>query len=271
MAMSIEELRKERERIEREREEIERRLAEAERSEREQKASALVVELREMTERIDALKHERQQLLSRIREAAPRLGDFTYASDDYKLSLASARTAMKQPELLDKLVAALAGAELHVEPRAPRFRVFRGLTPVATLNVSARRLTLAVAEPVLDPELVTGAQQLDAQFPGLAMVALASADKKRRVRETISPRMPNGDFATGITFAVVDTGSLDAVLPLALPSMLHVAEYWRRHTSDEEARIFEPWPFETPAAAADAPEKEEPESTEAPMDAAANG
>lgn len=251
MSANIDELRRQKERLEKEREEIERQLAEAERREREHAAQALVDELRALTGRIDGLKEERHQLLSRIREAAPRMGDFSYAADDYRLSLPAARASLKQPELFDKLLAALTTAGFHVEPRAPRFRLFRGLRPVGTLQVFARRLVVAAVEPILDPELIAAARALDAEYPGLASLELASSKKERRVREGISPRLPGGDYAVGLTCTASDTGSLDAVVPLALRALDHVAAYWERWTPDTEAKVFEPWPAE--AAAPEAP------------------
>lgn len=249
MSLDIEELRKQKERLDREREEVERRLSEAERHEREQAAAHLVDELRAMTVRIDALKDDRQKLLLKIREAAPRLGDFTYAQDDWKLTLQAARAQMKQPELLSKLLAALEGAGIHAEPRAPRFRLFRGLRPIGTLQVHAKRLSIVAAEPVLDPAILDDVRALAQAYPGLATLELASEKKERRVREGSPVRAPDGDYALAIHFAAADTGSLDAVLPLALRAFEHVASYWERWTPDTEARLFEPWPAEPVAAA----------------------
>lgn len=247
MSVNIEELRREKERLEREREDVERRLQAAERQAREQEALTLVDELREFTRRIDALKDERHQLLRRIRETAPLLGDFTYAQDDHRLTLQSARAGLKQPELLDRLLAALDAAGIHVEPRAPRFRLFSALRPVGTLHVASRRIALTVGEPVIDGALIREAAELDAAYPGLAAVERASAKKLRRVREGHPGRLPNGDYATSLTLAASDTGSLDAILPLALRALAEVAAFWARVTPDEEARIFEPWPVEPPA------------------------
>ncbi len=238
----IEELRREKDRLEKQREEIDRQLAEAERKEREKAARHLVTELRAMTKQIDALKDDRQKLLLRIRDAAPKLGDFTFAQEDWKLTVAAARASIKQPELLETLLAALERADLHLEPRTPRFRIFRALHPVGTLQVHAKRLSLVALEPVLDPEILEEVQALGRAYPGLASVEWASERKVRRVREGLPLRLPDGDFATAVHFAAADTGSLDAVLPLALRALEHVAAYWSRWTPAEEARLFEPWP-----------------------------
>ncbi len=249
MSASIEELRKEKERIEKEAAEVERKLQEAVRLERETEAAKLLPQLFELTARIDALKEERQQLLYRARESAPRLGDFTYASEDYRLTLQSARAGLKQPELFDRLVAALAAANLHVEPRAPRYRLFRGLQPVGTLHISPRRISITASDAILDGALIDAAKELDSRFPGLAVVELASSKKERRVREGVPQRLPNGDFATSMTFHATDTGTLDAILPLALQAIDHVAALRERVTPDDEARLFEPWPVDTASAA----------------------
>ncbi len=243
MAVSIDELRRQKERLEKEREEIERQLAQAERREREKAAATLVTELRDFTRRIDALKQERHQLLLRIREAAPRLGDFTYAADDHRLTLHAARAAMKQPELFDRLVQALDAADLHVEPRAPRFRLFRGLQPVGTLQLTARRITLTAGEPILDPAILTAAEELGARYPGLCALELAT---HRRLREGLPDRPRDGRYATSLTVVATDTGTLDTVLPLALQALEHVAQYLERVTPEEELRLFEP--LETAAA-----------------------
>ena len=84
MTLSIDELRAQKDRLDREREEVERRLQEAERLERAGAAKVLIAELREFTRRIDELKDERQKLLGRIRDVAPRVGDFTYAAEDHR-------------------------------------------------------------------------------------------------------------------------------------------------------------------------------------------
>jgi prefoldin subunit 5 len=250
MSTSIEELRKQKERLEKEREDVERQLAEAERRERERSAAHLVEELRTFTGRIDALKEERQQLLQKIREAAPRLGDFTYAADDYRLTLQGARAAMKQPELLDRTLAALAGAALHVEPRTPRFRLFRGLRAVGTLQLTAKRITIAAGEPIIDATILADARALDATFPGLVTVELATG---RRVRENVPGRTADGSYATAMTFVATDTGSLDTILPLALRALDHVAAYQERVTPDEELRLFEPVEVPPAPAAPSAP------------------
>lgn len=255
MALEIEELRRQKERLEKEKEEVDRQLADAERREREAAAGHLVDDLREITGRIDGLKDERQKLLLRIREAAPRMGDFSYAADDWRLTLHASRGAMKQPELLDRLLRALSEANLHVEPRTPKFRLFRGLRPVGLLQVAAKRLAITAIEPILDPELIAAVRALDAQFPGLVHVELASVKKERRVRAGFPARLPDGDYALSITFTANDTGSLDAVLPLALRALDHVAAYWERWTQDEEARIFEPWTDAPGATAAPVEEK----------------
>lgn len=244
MAMNIEELRRQKEKLDRERDELERQLALAEQREREAQASKLVAELREFTRRIDALKEERQELLLRIRESAPRIGDFSYASEDYRLTLQSARAAMKQPELLDRLLNAIDDAQLHVEPRSPRFRIFRGLRPVGTLQLHPKRMVIVAGEPVLDYAIITEAQELNARYPGLVHVEYA---EHRRVREGVPGRPPDGRHAVSMQFAANDTGSLDAVLPLAVRALDHVATYLERITPDDEAKIFEPAPIE-PAA-----------------------
>ena len=244
MAVSIEELRKEMERIEREREEVDRRLQEAMRREREQIALKLMPQIEELTSKIDGMKEERNQLLMKIREAAPRAGDFTYAAEDYKLTLQSARSGMKQPDLLDRLVTALQEAKFHVEPRAPRFRIFRTLNPVGTLHVTAKRISIAAVDAVLDPAIINEAMALNTTFPGLVAFELASEKKERRVKESVPDRMPNGDYALSITFHANDTGSFDSVLPLALRALSHVAEFRERVAPSEEAKVFEPWPTE---------------------------
>jgi hypothetical protein len=236
MALDIEELRRQKERLDRERDELERRLQEAERLEREAAAVALVRELRNFTQRIDALKEERHQLLQRIREAAPRIGDFSYAAEDHRLTLQAARSLMKQPELFDKVVAAIVEADLHVEPRTPRFRLFRGLRPVGTLQFHAKRIVITSGEPVIDYAIISEAQELSARYPGLAQVEYAD---HRRVREGVPGRPADGRYAISMQFAAGDTGSLDAVLPLAMRALDHVASYWEHVTPDEEARIFE--------------------------------
>lgn len=246
MAINIEELRRQKERLEKEREEVERQLQDAERREREGASLLLVKELRAYTERIDALKQERHQLLLRIREAAPRLGDFTYGADDYRLTLQGARAAMKQPELFDKLMLALNAADLHVEPRSPRFRLYRGLRVAGTLQVHAKRIAIVAGEPILDYAILTAAQELDARFPGLAQIEYAT---HRRVREGVAGRPADGRYAVGIHFVANDTGSLDAVLPIALQALDHVVSYADRVTPDEEMRLFEPVEPSAPAPA----------------------
>jgi hypothetical protein len=248
MSATIEELRKAKERLDKEAVEIERKLQDALRAEREAAASRLLPELIELTARIDAMKEDRQKLLARIREAAPRLGDFSYAAEDYRLTLQSARTSMKQPELLDRLMSAFVSAGIHVEPRAPRFRLFQGLHPVGALHVSARRISITASDVILDHDIIAEARTLDAKYPGVAAVEMASEKKERRVREGVPARAPNGDYATGISVYATDTGTLDAILPLALAALEHVAAF-RQHTSpEEEARLFEPWPAESAAA-----------------------
>lgn len=249
MAVSIDELRKEMERIEREREEVERRLQEAMRREREKVALELMPQVTELTSKIDAMKEERNQLLLKIREAAPRAGDFSYASEDYKLTLQAARAGLKQPELLDRVIAALTEAKFHVEPRAPKFRLFRHLNAVGTLHVSARRISIAAVDAVLEPAIIQETEALNTQFPGLAAIELASEKKERRVKEGVPDRLPNGDYALSINFHVTDTGSLDAVMPLALRALEHVAGFRDRVTPEMEGRIFEPWPLDPVPAA----------------------
>jgi hypothetical protein len=242
MAVSIEELRQHKERLEKEREDVERRLQDALRKEKEEIAARALPKLWDLTARIEALKVERQQLLDQAREAAPRLGDFTYGSDDYKLTLAAARTSLKQPELLDKVLAALAKAELHVEPRLPRFRLFRRLSPVGTLHVSRSRISLAAVDCILDGSIIEATRELVGAYPGLATLELASETRVRRVREGIASRLPDGDFALSISFHANDTGSLDAILPLAMRALDHVAAYRDHFSPAEEARLFEAWP-----------------------------
>lgn len=244
MSVSIEELRKEMERIEREREEVERRLQDAMRREREQIALKLMPQIIELTSKIDAMKEERQQLLTKIRESAPRAGDFTYAAEDYKLTVQSARAGLKQPELLDRLTKAVVEAGFHVEPRAPKFRIFRHLNAVGQLHVTAKRVSITANEPILDPTIIADAQAINTTYPGLVVVELASEKKERRVREGVPDRMLHGDYGLSITFHAADTGSFDAVLPLALKALEHVAAYRERITPDEESKIFEPWPVE---------------------------
>lgn len=244
MAIDIEELRREKERLDKERQDIERKLLEAERVQKEAQAAALVAEVHDFTARIDDLKKERHQVLMRIRDAAPRIGDFTFAQDDWKLTLHAAREGLKQPELLDKTLQALAENNLKVEPRAPRFRLVRGLRPVGQLHVTGRRVSLTANEPVLDSALIDQALELGQMFPGMVAVELASAKKKRRVKEGVPGRRDDGDYATSISFFAIDTGSLDAVLPLAMSTLDHVAEYWTRWQPDDEVRLFEPWPDE---------------------------
>lgn len=249
---SIDELRRQKERLDKEREELEKQLQEAERKEREAAALTLVRELRDFTRRIDALKEERHQLLMRIRESAPRLGDFTYASEDHKLAINGLRAGMKQPELFDKLMRALEEHDLHIEPRTPRFRLFRGLRPVGTLQIHAKRIVIVAGEPVLDYAIITAAQELNARYPGLAVVEYA---EHRRVRDGIPGRPADGRYAVSMQFAATDTGSFDVVLPLALQALDHVAGYWEHVTPDEEARIFEPF---TPAPETPAPAEGQP-------------
>jgi hypothetical protein len=250
MAASIEELRKEKERIEREREEIERRLQEAMRREREQVALELLPELLDLTNKIDTLKETRQQLLVRIREAAPRLGDFTYASEDYRLTLHSARLGFKQPELFDRMLSLLAGAHLHVEPRLPRFRLFKALHPVGTLHISSRRISIAAVDAVIDPAIIREAIALNEAFAGLVAIEYASEKKDRRVRATVPERLPNGDYALSMTFHANDTGTFDMVYPLALRALEHVATFRDHLTPDREAQLFEPWPADAEVAPA---------------------
>lgn len=259
-ALSIEELRRAKEQLEREREELEKRILEAERLERENAARSLLPQVLELSARIDALKEERQQALLRIRDAAPRLGDFSYGQEDYRLSLTAARGGMKQPELFDRLTSALKEGGFHLEPRHPRFRVFRSLRPVGSVQFSSRRMVLTASEPILDGTILQAAKELDASFPGLAVMELASARKERRVRPEVPGRLPEGDYGLSLTFAATDTGSLDAVLPLALRAWDHVAAYWERWTPDDEARLFEPWPVEAPSndETATAPVEEQP-------------
>jgi hypothetical protein len=193
--------------------------------------------LRDFTKRIDGLKEERQALLLRIRESAPRMGDFTYGIEDYRLTLQASRAAMKQPELFDKLMQALEAADLHVEPRSPRFRLFRGLRPVGTLQLHPKRLSLVALEPIIDYAIITEAQELDARYPGLVSIDYAS---HRRVREGIPGRPAEGRYATAIQFNANDTGTLDTVLPLALRALDHVAAYWEGIAPGDEAKLFEP-------------------------------
>lgn len=253
MAANIEELRREKERLEREREEVERRLAEAERFEREQAASGLLDELFAMTDRIDAMKAERQAMIARIREAAPRLGDFTYAQEDWKLTVQATRTGFKQPILVDRILEALQQAGLRIEPRAPKFRLFHKLRPVGTLQIAPKRLVLTASEPVLDSAIVDAVREIEVRYPGLASIEWASEKKVRRVKANIPFRIANGDFATQLTFAATDTGTLDVVLPIALRALDHVAAWWDKWTPEEDARVFEPWPEEAPARVAMAP------------------
>jgi hypothetical protein len=244
MSVTIEELRKEKERLDKEAVEVERKLQAALRAEREAAAAKLLPELFELTARIDAMKEDRQRLLHRIREAAPRLGDFSYASEDYRLTLQSARASLKQPELLDRLTAALATAGIHIEPRAPKYRLFHGLHPVGFLHVSARRISITAADVILDHGLIDEVRELDAKYPGVAAIELASEKKERRVRAGVPSRSPTGDYATAISLYATDTGTLDTVLPLALRALDHVAAF-RQHTSPEdEQRLFEPWPVD---------------------------
>jgi hypothetical protein len=252
MSHDLEALRRERERLDREREAIDRRLAEAERHERRKAAELLVRELCEATRRIDALKVERTALLRRIRELDPRGGDFTYAAEDDRLALPVVRASMKQPELLDKLLAALDAAGLHVEPRAPRFRVFRGLHPVGTLQIHPKRLVLAAIGPVLDGALLDDAAALDRRYPGLLHVTW---DTTRRVREGVPGRAADGRCAAGLSAGASDTGSLDAVLPLLVRALDHVAGFCEQLSTADEARLFEPVPAEgaTVDASVDAP------------------
>lgn len=256
MAVDIEELRREKERLDRERQDIERKLAEAERVEREAKAASLIAELHAFTARIDDLKKERQDLLMKIRDAAPRIGDFTYAQDDWRLTLHAAREGLKQPALLDKLVEAFAAHDIQVEPRNTKFRLVRGLRPVGLLHVSGRRVTVVASEPILDAAIIDNAQALGEKYPGMCVVELASTTSKRRVREGIPGRRPDGDYATAISFFAMDTGTLDAVLPVAMSALDHVAEYWTRWQPDDELRLFEPLPEAPAAEAVDAPAPE---------------
>lgn len=244
MAVSIEELRKEKERLERERESIEQRLQDALRKEKEETALRLVPKVLDLTERIEALKVERQQLLDQVRETAPKLGDFSYGAEDYRLTVAASRAMLKQPDLLDKTLAALKKNGLHIEPRLPRFRLFRELDPVGTLHVTKNRLSLAAVDGVLDGAIIDATRELVAQYPGLASIELASERKERRVREGVAGRLPGGDYATAISFHANDTGSLDAILPLAMRALEHVAAFRETLTPAEEKRIFEPWPME---------------------------
>ena len=50
--------------------------------------------MHDFTSRIDDLKKERQEVLMRIRDAAPRIGDFTFAQDDWRLTLHAAREGL---------------------------------------------------------------------------------------------------------------------------------------------------------------------------------
>jgi hypothetical protein len=239
MAIDIEELRRQKERLDREREALERQLADAERRERERAADVLVRDLRDTTARIDALKGERVRLLARIREVSPRHGDFTYAAEDDRLALGVARAAMKQPELFDKVVAALDAADLHVEPRAPKFRLFRGLRPVGTLQLHPKRIGIAAAGPVVDGELLAALAEAAAAWPGLVHIVW---DEQRRVREDVPGRAGDGRFAIGVSASAVDTGSLDVVLPLLVRALDHVATYLSEVSPADESRLFEDAP-----------------------------
>ncbi|MFM2153409.1 MAG: hypothetical protein RL199_1844 [Pseudomonadota bacterium] len=236
MTTDIEELRRQKERLDREREALERQLAEAERREREKAADLLVRELRDTTARIDALKGERVKLLARIREVSPRHGDFTYAAEDDRLALGVARSAMKQPELFDKLMAALEAADFHVEPRAPRFRLFRGLRPVGTLQLHPKRIGLSAVGNIIDGDLLSAATEAAASWPGLVHVTW---DATRRVRAGVPGRPPDGRFATGLSASAGDTGSLDVVLPLLVRALDHIATYLSEVAPADESRLFE--------------------------------
>lgn len=240
MTLSIEELRAQKDRLDREREEVERRLQEAERFERAEAAKVLITELRDFTRRIDELKDERQKLLGRIREVAPRVGDFTYASEDHRLTLSSARAGMKQPDLLDKVMAALHETDIHVEPRTPRFRLFHGLRPVGTMQVHPKRLVITVSDPIIDYTIITEAQELNTRYPGLAELEYAD---HRRVREGVPGRPAGGRYALSLQVRAADTGSLDVVLPLAVRALDHVASYWDHVLPGDESKIFEPMPL----------------------------
>lgn len=244
MAIDIEELRREKERLDNERQDIERKLLEAERVQKEEEAASLIAQVHGFTARIDDLKKERHETLMHIRDMAPRIGDFTFAQDDWKLTLHAARQGLKQPELLDKVLEGLSANNLQVEPRNTRFRIVRGLRPAGLLHVTGRRVSLTAAEPIMDSSLIDKALELAEMFPGMVAVELASAKKKRRVKEGVPGRRENGDYATSISFFAIDTGSLDAVLSLALSTLDHVAEYWTRWQPDDEIRLFEPWPDE---------------------------
>lgn len=252
MAIDIEELRREKERLDKERQDIERKLVEAERVQKEVEAASLIAEVHAFTAQIDDLKKERHRALMHIRDMAPRIGDFTFAQDDWKLTLHAARESLKQPELLDKVRAALAATNLQVEPRNTKFRIVRGLRPAGLLHVSGRRVSITANEPIMDWAIIDQALQLAQMFPGMCAVELASASKKRRVKQSVPGAREDGDYALSISFFAIDTGSLDAVLPLAMSALDHVAEYWSRWQPDDEMRLFEPWPDEPmlpPAAA----------------------
>jgi hypothetical protein len=245
MATDIEELRRQKERLDREREALERQLADAERVEREKAADLLVKDLRDLTSRIDALKGDRVKLLSRIREVSPRHGDFTYAAEDDRLSLPVARTAMKQPELFDKLMAALVAADVHVEPRAPRHRLFRGLRPIGWLQLHPKRIALAATGTIIDGELLADAVKASVAWPGLVNVTW---EETRRLREEVPERTVDGRFALGVSASAGDTGSLDVVLPLLLRALDHVAHYAARVSPADELRLFEEGAFAATAA-----------------------
>lgn len=258
MAIDIEELRREKERLDRERQEVERKLLEAERVAKEAEAASLVEQVHALTVQIDDLKRDRQNVLMRIRDNAPRIGDFTFAQDDWRLTLHAAREGLKQPELLDKVIEAFKERNLRVEPRQTKFRIVRGLRPVGLLHVSSRRVTLVANEPVLDPALIDEVTALGEKFPGLCAVELASGVRKRRVKEGVPNRRPDGDYALSLSFFATDTGTLDTVLPLALRALEHVAEYWTRWQPEDDMRLFEPWPEHEPTDSQTTPAPSDP-------------
>lgn len=260
MSANIEELRREKERLEKERAEIERQLAKAEAKEKAEAALKALESLKEYTRRIDALKHERQQVLENMRELAPRLGDYSYAAEDFRSSIPAARASMRQPELFDKLLAELEQAEIHIEPRVPRFRLFKQLYAIGTLQASSRRMVIGVTAPVLDPELLGAIEALDQRFPGLARITWASQASSRRLKPGLEPRRSDGDFAESLQFAANDTGTLDSILPLALVALNQSASWLEAGGFDEPERWFEP--------IEETPKEETPEGeTSAPSEA----
>jgi len=237
MSLSIEELRRQKEQLDRERELLEQQLLQAERREREAAAQEQLAQLVAQTARIDALKAERRALLDQIRAAVPHLGDYSYAQDDDRLTLSWARTTLKQPELLDKLLEVIRAGQLHIEPRTPRFRLFRALRPVGTLQVHPRRLVVVVTEPVLDGTLLTAVDDLNQRYPGLAVV---SWETERRLCADVAGRRDDGRYAASIQFTAGDTGSLDAVLPLLAQALDHGATFAERQAAGETSLLFEP-------------------------------